>query len=78
MLVEDMLLEEQGSIPADFKFYVFGGKARLLRVQPDASATIAPTASARISGRCPLRRSPLPTAPYAASLETHDLTRLVR
>jgi hypothetical protein len=32
LLAEEMLLDLHGDIPADFKFYVFGGRARLLRV----------------------------------------------
>jgi hypothetical protein len=32
LLAEEMLLDEQGSIPADLKFHVFNGKSKLLRI----------------------------------------------
>lgn len=32
LLAEEMLLDEQGGIPADLKFHVFNGKSRLLRI----------------------------------------------
>jgi hypothetical protein len=32
LLAEEMLLDAEGSIPKDFKFFVFGGQARLLEV----------------------------------------------
>jgi hypothetical protein len=32
LLAEEMLLDARGDIPEDFKFYVFGGQARLLQV----------------------------------------------
>ncbi len=35
LLVEDMLLDENGAIPHDLKFYVFNGKTKLLRVHAD-------------------------------------------
>jgi hypothetical protein len=77
MLAEDMLLEVQGSIPADCRFYVFGGTASFSGYTPGASAAIAPTSSAGSPAAAHCADLPCRPAPHAASPETHDLTRLV-
>ena len=35
LLVEELLLDDNGHVPEDIKFYVFGGRVRLLRIHVD-------------------------------------------
>ncbi len=35
LFIEELMLTEDGRVPEDIKFYVFGGKARLLRIHVD-------------------------------------------
>ncbi|WP_084113064.1 ATP-grasp fold amidoligase family protein [Belnapia moabensis] len=76
LLAEEMLLDADGGIPADLKFYVFHGRARLLRVHTGRHSDHRANSYDERLEPLSLRQSCKPDPNYVLPLEAHDALQL--
>ncbi|WP_185265703.1 ATP-grasp fold amidoligase family protein [Halopseudomonas xiamenensis] len=76
-LVEKMLVEEDGKVPADYKFFVFHGKVSMIQVDLDRFSGHTRGAFSRSGDRLPYNFSAYKAAPEEASIPKATLDKLI-
>lgn len=76
LIAEEMLLDDQGGIPADLKFYVFQGRVRLLRVHTGRHGDHRANSYGEQLEPLALRQVCEPDPNYVLPPEAHDALRL--
>ena len=76
-LVEKMLVEENGKVPVDYKFFVFHGKVSMIQVDLDRFSGHTRGAFSRDGDRLPYNFSAYNVAPEEASIPKDTLDKLV-
>ncbi len=76
LLAEEMLLDADGGIPADLKFYVFRGRAKLLRVHTGRHGDHRANSYDEQLRPLPLMQLAKPDPHYVLPPEAHDALRL--
>jgi hypothetical protein len=76
LLAEEMLLDERDEIPHDFKFFVFHGRARLLRVHANRFGQHSVTFFDEELKLLPVRQAYPPDPSYVLPNGMHELARL--
>lgn len=76
LLAEEMLLDADGGIPADLKFYVFRGRVRLLRVHTGRHGDHRANSYDERLEPLSLKQAARPDPDYVLPPEAHDALRL--